>query len=806
MAAGKSQHAEYSDSLKGMRLELKNLTQEYDSLSKADRESADGLKLKDKIKDLTDSLKSAEEGTGRFYRNVGNYTNSIKEAFAQMGVGAKSVIPSINGLNVSMKALATNPIGAVLTALALIIKGLVSAFKRNEEATNSLKKALAPLQAALVVVQKAFDFLATSIGKAAEAVAGFFGKIFGGSKDVETLTEKIQDISDKELKLAQQQRETLKQNADAEAESAELRAKAAEKNKYTASERLEFLKQAGEKEKEISQRAYEDLKLQYEIIKKKNSLTKSSAEDLKAEAEAYAAMINAKTAYAKKEKEINAQITEAINAQKQEHLAALNAQKSTIDAQLKVAKKGSDEEYDLKKKLIDKEYEITVQNAKNTVKNTKVLNAQLKALAIKRNQDLLNLEVERTKTLQTEENKRKQIEINAVTKGSSEYYSLVYELRKKEHDDIIKIGKLQNETDADYKLRVQASTETWRQSAIEYSNALREEKLNPWIVIATNAKEGSIEEAAALQKVAEMRVNYLEKDKKYLKTLGITEQEYELMIAEANKEYQHSIDETILRTDEATQRQLDNAATMATMEFGSDSVEAYNARLEAAQNYYDNLFQLQDESNEEFKARQMEAEQAITDLKAKHLQQQLNNYMELANGIGSIMGSIADFYADEIKSEVDAGKISEAEGERRFKQVKAMQIAVATINMLTGIATAISGLFTTETGPWDIALAAVQATAIAVSGGLQIAKIKQTNLGSSGSGGGGGSISAPSMNIPNPVMADYTPQSVSNVTGTDEMTTLANALTDKPIKAYVVESEISDAQHKARQREEESTF
>ena len=44
-----------------------------------------------------------------------------------------------------------------------------------------------------------------------------------------------------------------------------------------------------------------------------------------------------------------------------------------------------------------------------------------------------------------------------------------------------------------------------------------------------------------------------------------------------------------------------------------------------------------------------------------------------------------------------------------FEKSKKLQIASATIGMLTGITNAIAGLFTTKSGPWDIALAAIQA-------------------------------------------------------------------------------------------------
>lgn len=73
---------EQEGSLKSLRAELSNLTAEYDALSRSERESAQGRELLDKINAVTDELKEAEEATQRYYRNVGNYENSIKDAFS----------------------------------------------------------------------------------------------------------------------------------------------------------------------------------------------------------------------------------------------------------------------------------------------------------------------------------------------------------------------------------------------------------------------------------------------------------------------------------------------------------------------------------------------------------------------------------------------------------------------------------------------------------------------------------------------------------------------------------------------------
>lgn len=67
-------------SLVQWRAELSNLTAEYDRLSEEDRNSEIGENLKAQINDLTTKLKEAEQGTQRFFRNVGNYPNAMGQA------------------------------------------------------------------------------------------------------------------------------------------------------------------------------------------------------------------------------------------------------------------------------------------------------------------------------------------------------------------------------------------------------------------------------------------------------------------------------------------------------------------------------------------------------------------------------------------------------------------------------------------------------------------------------------------------------------------------------------------------------
>ena len=75
---------ENEGSLKSLRAELSNATKQYDELSRAEREGAKGKELQEHINAVTLELKEAEAETQRFYRNVGNYESSVKDALSSL--------------------------------------------------------------------------------------------------------------------------------------------------------------------------------------------------------------------------------------------------------------------------------------------------------------------------------------------------------------------------------------------------------------------------------------------------------------------------------------------------------------------------------------------------------------------------------------------------------------------------------------------------------------------------------------------------------------------------------------------------
>lgn len=185
---------------------------------------------------------------------------------------------------------------------------------------------------------------------------------------------------------------------------------------------------------------------------------------------------------------------------------------------------------------------------------------------------------------------------------------------------------------------------------------------------------------------------------------------------------------------------------------------------------------------------------------ARVLEERRNNIESFVSSTSDIIGMVADAWESSIKSQIETGKISEEEGKRQFERVKALETAVAIINTLAAGVEAFKGI-TKATGGWALAAAIAQMVATVTVGMAQVAKIQSTQLGTK-------STQVTSVTTPNlgSIVNEYQPQYVSNITNNTELDNLANALQKNPIKAFVVESDISNAQGLTRQREDETSW
>lgn len=160
-----------------------------------------------------------------------------------------------------------------------------------------------------------------------------------------------------------------------------------------------------------------------------------------------------------------------------------------------------------------------------------------------------------------------------------------------------------------------------------------------------------------------------------------------------------------------------------------------------------------------------------------------------ASATSAILGSIADMYEAN-------GDVSVEQAER----IKAMRIASATIDTISGAIAAYTGTIEVVKGPAGVILGAVQAAAVTAAGLAQIAQIRNTSV----TGGGGGSASGVSVAQAAPSTALNLEQ-VKSVTaggGTERL----NARQRQSSRVYILASDLQAERNDARARVAETSF
>jgi DNA repair exonuclease SbcCD ATPase subunit len=313
-------------SLKQLRAELSNLTKQYDELSRVEREGAFGKDLQKQINDITKELKGAEEGTQRFYRNVGNYTGSLGGLFEKLQSDAKAAIPGIEALGFKSQS-SFGWISVVAGALVGLIGFFKKAVTSSEELSMRSSEMFAFLKTGAVQLQNLLQSIGNSLLNWAQSVFDLvekgqrlWAKLTGREAEYnQQLSErkKLANELTKQTKeqnaITLEQRKINEKNADSELKIAKLRAQAADKVTFSARQRVQFIKEAADEERRISERNYELAKREYELQERIAKNAGNSAEANEAKSQAYTKMIQQETAYFNKVRELNAQVAEATN-------------------------------------------------------------------------------------------------------------------------------------------------------------------------------------------------------------------------------------------------------------------------------------------------------------------------------------------------------------------------------------------------------------------------------------------------------------------------------------------------------------
>lgn len=216
----------YGDSLKEQAALLTDLKNQYQSLTKAEREGARGQELLKHIQELDEAVKQADYSQGNFQRNVGNYPGAIKplqdsldaltkkmeelqaagkggsDEFKDLAKQAEYVKASIDALSATAEGMGQESVSlkSQLRQLTEELMQMRAEGKQNTEEYNALLKKAGELKDAMQDARREIEQMASDTGAlnavldAGKLAAGGFSVALGimnlaGDKDSKTAKE-----------------------------------------------------------------------------------------------------------------------------------------------------------------------------------------------------------------------------------------------------------------------------------------------------------------------------------------------------------------------------------------------------------------------------------------------------------------------------------------------------------------------------------------------------------------------------------------------------------------------------------------
>lgn len=183
-----------SDSLVALRKQLSLLNAEYDRLSATDRKATVGTNLQKQIQALNTEISSAEQATGRYQRNVGNYASSWNGLSVSVQQVARELPSLAVGWNTFFLAISNN-----LPMLADELKKSAAeykAFKMAVAAGNNDVAKVAPVWKQLITSifswQTALVAAITLLSVYGKDIIEWTKKLFGAGEAIKN-TKQLQD-------------------------------------------------------------------------------------------------------------------------------------------------------------------------------------------------------------------------------------------------------------------------------------------------------------------------------------------------------------------------------------------------------------------------------------------------------------------------------------------------------------------------------------------------------------------------------------------------------------------------------------
>ena len=725
-------------------------SQSLDNIGKAADDAAKGMD------EAAVSASKFKKYASEFKKNL----DDISEGFDQILPGSKGVVEGVIKIGKAFKALIMNPIGITITAIATAFGILVKSIKNNEGAMEALKKAVKAFQPVMDMFSKAIEGIAKGIAFVVEGIGNFITKLFGlkvataeSADEVEKLNaelERNKKITDEAYTAYDNSYKKLSQFING-------LDKAVRSNKLA-----EFLKGNLGNIEELS-RGSEKFKTIIEGIDVSNvsktiSDLRTSTVQISAELESGSRDI---ATYASK-------ATESLSGIKQlEGLKLFDV-------------KGAEAELD----SLQKKYDEVKKKSNESLFFPSVAAYEAES-----------------KRLQSNLDDQKKIIDDGVRDSVNSIKKLFTESAEAAGVSSSKIESDWNKLFTQFDSGVQSTDfklKELKKNAQLYLNELYREAVDTPIDIEVNVdtdgvinKVEGVISALSSTKLPPIEVPIVEG--------GINIEDIDLSGLEDKFEELDEIPSETLDAITAKAEALTNAL-----------YDSLGWRLDAAREdsiqYYDILKEVED-TNWAFEQARLEAENATDKAieearKAHNARLEKLNKQALAsvlNGVQASTAAIGDTLNNLIEAE-EAGAENEKEA---FERTKGLQKASAIVNMLSGVAAAISTA--QQLGPiiGPIIGAANAASVIAVCM-AQIKKINNTRF--DGAGDAGTSVATPSAST---TANTYNPTYTANTTGKNNVDRLQSTIEDnsmKNVKVYVTESDISDSLNSKKVKVQESSF
>lgn len=637
----RKEQTEMEGSLVRLRAELSNLTAAYDRLSRVEREGAKGKELQDKINAITDELKGAEEETQRFYRNVGNYEAAILKA-AQSNIpfldsiikmqtelgGVKQAFnvgkTAVIGFSKQLLALLTNPIVAILASIAAAIMLVSKAINSSEEASNRWNIIAAPLSRSLDFLLNIVQRLAGGILSVVESGAKMIGWIAKMAEKLPGIGKYIRDINDanreaiklakEEAAIAKQARTDQVQNAKDQLEVARLRQQAKDKEKFTAEERLAFVKQANKLEEEQAKRNVDLATREFELLRKRSEWAENDAETNDKLAELEAAKYNAEKEYFSKTMEL----LEQENTIRGEIVTVQKAVAEKVAAikekECEEIRKAEDEALKIVKDAQEKQF----------IETKRVYERQIEDLRIR-----LRTEIGLTATMRQALNQQiialEQQKNDALQQLSEE--QLMKEVENRQTLISLQLESVKAGSEQEYQLKIQ-------QLVAQRDVELRQKELTE-----------------------QMKLAITEKYNKEIDDLSV----------------QHEND-TAKKQADALKLRLDNELAEAKLN-GDSELELLRMQEQQKLELKDSLRRMGEESDAEFRARQLAADQEYLDAKQAVIDKEVEMQQNKGESLSVLAGNLSDL-------------LEQAAGDNENMAQLAKILAIAEVSIAQGVAIA----------------------------------------------------------------------------------------------------------------------